>query len=156
MRKGTIADCGNSLAPDVEKIIDLHPDAILLSPFENSGSYGKIGKLGIPLIECADYMEASPLGRAEWMMFYGLLTGSCGRADSLFRAVETTYLRVKALAAQAKVRPAVICDLKYGSVWYISGGESTTGKMLADAGSRLCFCRPEEQRFCSDGFRSRV
>ena len=137
--KGTIADCGNSLVPDVEKIIDLHPDAILLSPFENSGSYGKIGKLGIPLIECADYMEASPLGRAEWMMFYGLLTGSCGRADSLFRAVETTYLRVKALAAQAKVRPAVICDLKYGSVWYISGGESTTGKMLADAGADYVF-----------------
>ena len=53
--------------PDMERIIDLHPDAILLSPFENSGGYGRIEKLDIPIIECADYMETSALGRAEWM-----------------------------------------------------------------------------------------
>ena len=53
--------------PDIERIIDLRPDAILLSPFENSGGYGRVGKLNIPIIECADYMETSALGRGEWM-----------------------------------------------------------------------------------------
>ena len=133
--EGRVADCGNSLSPDVEKIIDLHPDAILLSPFENSNGYGKIGKLGIPLVECADYMETSPLGRAEWMAFYGLLTGTCSRADSLFREVEAAYLRLKKLALQAESRPAVMSDLKYGATWYVSGGGSTTGKLFADAGN---------------------
>lgn len=71
--KGTIIDCGDGMNPDMEKIIELHPDAILLSPFENSGGYGRIEKLNIPIIECADYMETSALGRAEWMRFYGLL-----------------------------------------------------------------------------------
>lgn len=69
--------------PDMERIIDLHPDAILLSPFENSGGYGRIEKLDIPIIECADYMETSALGRAEWMRFYGLLFGVAPQADSL-------------------------------------------------------------------------
>ena len=75
MPEWRIVDCGNGMNPDIEKIIDLRPDAIMLSPFENSGGYGRVGKLGVPVIECADYMETSPLGRAEWLRFYGLLVG---------------------------------------------------------------------------------
>ena len=41
--------------PDIEKVIDMHPDGILLSPYENSGGYGRIEKLNIPILECADY-----------------------------------------------------------------------------------------------------
>ena len=37
---GRIVDCGDGMSPVIEKIIDLHPDALLLSPFENSGGYG--------------------------------------------------------------------------------------------------------------------
>jgi len=71
----SIVDCGSSMAPDIERIIALKPEAILVSPFENSGGYGKLDKLHIPIIEAADYMESSPLGRAEWMRFYGMLFG---------------------------------------------------------------------------------
>ena len=77
-----IADCGSSMAPDIEQIIALKPEAILVSPFENSGGYGKLDKLHIPLIEVADYMEASPLGRAEWMKFYGMLFEKSDAKDS--------------------------------------------------------------------------
>lgn len=73
--QNSIVDCGSSMAPDIERIIALKPEAILVSPFENSGGYGKLNKLRIPLIEAADYMESSPLGRAEWMKFYGMLFG---------------------------------------------------------------------------------
>lgn len=122
-RNGSVTDCGNSMNPDIEKIIDIHPDAILLSPFENSGGYGRIEKLNVPIIECADYMETSPLGRAEWMYFYGLLTGRKAQADSLFRKVEQSYLDIKRKAAATQTRPTVLSDLKYGSVWYIAGGK---------------------------------
>ena len=71
----SIVDCGSSMAPDIERIIALKPEAILVSPFENSGGYGKLDKLHIPIIEAADYMESSSLGRAEWMKFYGMLFG---------------------------------------------------------------------------------
>ena len=82
--KGRIADCGDGMSPMIEKIIDLRPDAILLSPFENSGGYGKLEEIDIPLVECAEYMEVSPLARAEWMRFYGLLFGCQKKADKLF------------------------------------------------------------------------
>lgn len=123
----------------------------MLSPFENSGGYGRVGKLGVPVIECADYMETSPLGRAEWLRFYGLLVGQEQRGDSLFAQIEKEYLALKDLAAQATSRPTVLSDLKYGSAWYIAGGQSTTDACMRMPG-RLCFCRTAEQRFCADGF----
>uniref|UniRef100_UPI004025B6AD ABC transporter substrate-binding protein n=1 Tax=Prevotella sp. TaxID=59823 RepID=UPI004025B6AD len=78
--QNSIVDCGSSMAPDIERIIALKPEAILVSPFENSGGYGKLDKLHIPIIEAADYMESSPLGRAEWMKFYGMLFGKASKA----------------------------------------------------------------------------
>ena len=73
--------------PTIEKIMELKPDAIMVSPFEQTG-YGQLEKLGIPLLECADYMETSPLARAEWMRFYGRLFGAGTKADSLFNRVQ--------------------------------------------------------------------
>lgn len=132
---GQVVDAGNSMNPDVEKIIDFRPDAILLSPFENSGGYGRIEKLGVPIIECADYMETSPLGRAEWMRFFGLLFGQKRQADSLFAEVSNEYLHLCELVKEVKNRPTVLSELKSGSAWYIPGGKSTTGQLYQDAGA---------------------
>ena len=133
--EGRIVDAGNSMSPDLEKVIDLHPDAVLLSPFENSGGYGRIEKLGIPIIECADYMETSPLGRAEWMRFFGLLFGRKQQADSLFAEVEKRYASLKSLVDTVSVRPTVLSELRNGSAWYTPGGHSTIGRLYADAGA---------------------
>lgn len=137
--KGAIADCGSSMSPDIEKIIDLNADAVLLSPFENSGGYGRIESIGVPIIECADYMETSPLGRAEWMKFYGLLTGKEQESDSLFRSIEKEYISLKQIAKNVTHRPTVISELKYSSAWYVPGGKSTTAKMIDDAGADYIF-----------------
>ena len=136
VRKGRIMDVGDGLSPVVEKIIDLHPDALFLSPFENSGGYGKLEEIDIPIVECAEYMEPSPLARAEWLRFYGMLFGCEERADSLFHAVDVRYNALKALAAKAKSRPSVVFDKVTGSVWYVPGGKSTIGQMIRDANGR--------------------
>lgn len=138
-RNGTVTDCGDGMNPDMEKIIDLHPDAILLSPFENSGGYGRVEKLNIPIIECADYMETSALGRAEWMRFYGLLFGKAAEADSLFARVEADYLRWAGKVADIENKPTVFADLKSGATWYVPGGRSTVGRTFADAGADYVF-----------------
>ena len=138
-KNGTIVNAGEGMNPDIEKIIDLHPDALLLSPYENSGGHGRVEKLKVPIIECADYMETSPLGRAEWMRFYGMLFGKEAQADSLFQMVEKNYLTLKGMAEQAKEKPTLISDLKSGSAWYVPGGKSTTGKLYADAGAQYAF-----------------
>lgn len=144
VKAGKIADLGESTNPNIEAIIDLSPDAILLSPFQNSGGYGRLSKLGIPLIECADYMETSALGRAEWMKFYALLFGCEESGARLFKAVETEYNRLKTLALQTSKRPTVITDFKFGNSWYVPGGRSTVGRLLADAGTDYVFRHREE------------
>lgn len=136
---GRIADVGESSSPNQERLIDLQPDAVFVSPYEGNEGYGKLTKLGIPLIECADYMENTPLGRAEWMRFYGLLTGTAERADSLFDAVSKQYNELAKMAAEAKEKPSVLCDTKFGSTWYVPGGNSTTGNLLKDAGATYIF-----------------
>ena len=110
IKAGRIVDCGNGLNPIVEKIMDVKPDVIMLSPFENSGGYGKTEEIGIPLIECAEYMETSPLARAEWMRFYGLLFGAGDEADALFHNVDSSYVALKQQAAQAGKGRSVIVD----------------------------------------------
>ena len=146
-----IVNCGSSMAPDIERIIALKPETILLSPFENSGGYGKLDKLHIPIIEAADYMESSPLGRAEWMKFYGMLfgneegksngiSGSCEpKADSLFAKIEKEYLSLKAQAAGYTKGLSILTERKTGNVWYVPGGQSTIGILLKDANARYIF-----------------
>ena len=138
-KNGTIVNAGEGTNPDIEKIIDLHPDALLLSPYENSGGHGQVEKLKIPIIECADYMETSALGSAEWIRFYGLLFGRKSLADSIFAEVEKNYNELKALATSQPVKPRLMCEVKSGSAWYVSGGRSTTGKLYADAGADYVF-----------------
>ncbi len=133
VKSGKIADCGDGMSPVVEKIIDTEADALLLSPFENAGGYGRMEDINIPIIECAEYMEASPLARAEWMRFYGMLYGKEEEAERLFAQVEAHYMTLKQQAATAAARPSVLVDKMAGSVWYVPGGRSTIGQMLSDA-----------------------
>ncbi len=139
VRQGLTADCGGGLNPVVEKIMDIKPDIIMLSPFENAGGYGKLEEINIPLVECAEYMETSPLGRAEWMKFYGMLYGEEQRADSLFNVVDSCYQQLKLIATEAGEGRSVLLDRMVGSVWYVPGGRSTIGQMVKDAGGQYAW-----------------
>ena len=133
---GRIADVGEGMSPVIEKIIDVRPDAILLSPVENSGGYGRLEEIDIPLIECAEYMEPTPLARAEWLRFYGLIYGCQQRADSLFQVVADNYRSLRTFAHQQHATKTALVDKVTGSVWYVPGGRSTIGQMIADANGR--------------------
>lgn len=139
LASGRIADFGNGMNPTIEHIMDVKPDVLLLTPFEHSGGYGRVERLGIPIIECAEYMEVSPLARAEWIRFYAELFGAEERADSLFRAVENNYLTLKAKAAKAASRPRLLTEMLYGGQWFVPAGQSTMGIMFADAGADYAF-----------------
>ena len=144
LASGRIVDCGVSLSPDLEKIIKLNPQVIMLSPFENNDKYAKVGELGIPIIECADYMETSPLGRAEWVRFYGMLFGKQDVADKMFAETESNYLKLKQIANGLAIKPKVIIDQRYGQVWNVPGGVSTMGRLIEDAGGINPFASYEQ------------
>lgn len=139
IQKGEVIDCGDGMNPMIEKIIDLSPDVILLSPFENAGGYGKIESINIPYFECADYMEPTALGRAEWMRFYGLLFGKEQQADALFAQVDSAYHSLMAQAAAQPRGRSIITERKTGSVWYVAGGQSVIGQVIKDANAGYAF-----------------
>ena len=134
--QNSIVDCGSSMAPDIERIIALKPEAILVSPFENSGGYGKLDKLHIPIIEAADYMESSPLGRAEWMKFYGMLFGKDKNMSTTVAGKALTTVVGKALTTVAgKASEATLpasCELKADSLF--AKIEKEYLKLKAEAG----------------------
>ena len=136
---GRIADFGNGMNPNVERIMDVAPEVLLLTPFEHSGGYGRVERLGIPIVECAEYMEVSPLARAEWIRFYAELFGVEAKADSIFQAVEQNYLALKQKAAHATTRPRLLTEMMYGGQWFVPCGQSTMGIMFGDAGADYIF-----------------
>ncbi len=132
--RGAIADLGEASSPDVEKVIDLAPDIIIASPFKNVG-YGRIEKTAIPIMECVDYMEVTPLGRAEWMRFMALFFDRGQRADSLFRQTAAAYDSLCRMTDTVGMGPTVLSEKKYGSAWYVPGGRSYIANLYRDAGA---------------------
>ena len=137
--EGRIANLGNSMQPSLEKIIDLNPDALLPSPFENSCGLGRVERLGIPIIWCADYMENTPLGRAEWIRFYGRLFGRAKEADSIFYAVERCYQELCTQALSAKTKPRLLPEMPWSGQWTRPGSGSSSTRLYADAGAEYLF-----------------
>ncbi|MBQ7222577.1 MAG: ABC transporter substrate-binding protein [Bacteroidales bacterium] len=150
---GTIANVGEAVSPNIEKIVDIGTEVLLASPFENIG-YGAAEKLGLPIIEGADYMETTALSRAEWIKFYGLLVCKEALADSLFNSTEKNYEELKQLAATAQSRPTVITERKYGVSWSIPGGRSYMASIFEDAGSKYVFDDNEKKGATSVSFET--
>lgn len=134
LKSGKIMDAGNSMSPSVERIVELSPEAILASPFQNAG-HGAIEQLHIPIIECADYMETTPLARAEWIKLFGELYGNRAAADSIYRSVASRYRDLAQSALSVSEKPTVVSEMIIDGVWYVPGGRSYAARLFADAGA---------------------
>lgn len=144
LREGLIADGGISYRPDAEHLLMMKPDAFLVSPVEGMG-YDAISQTGIPIVECADYMEDTALGRAEWVKFFGLLLDCPTRSDSLFSIVCKEYTSLSALASSSTERPRLIVDTKSGTGWLMPGGKSYLAGIYKDAGATYVFGNRKER-----------
>jgi iron complex transport system substrate-binding protein len=134
VRTGNIANLGEAANPDIEKILLIEPDALFTTPI-GGFSYGPVAQSGIPLIECTDYMESSPLGRAEWIRFFALFFDKKAVADSLFRETAGNYLRLQELASTVNARPSIMAETVYNGIWYVPGGKSYVAHLFRDAGA---------------------
>lgn len=135
LKSGKITDIGQATAPTLEKIISINPDAILASPYQNAG-HGLIGQTGIPVIECADYMETTPLGRAEWIKLLGLLYGNRDHADKIFNDTKARYDSLRFIALAISTLPTVVTEQLTDGIWYVPGGKSYMARILGDAAVR--------------------
>jgi iron complex transport system substrate-binding protein len=138
---GTLVDIGNAPAINVEVALDAEPDLILAygSGSPEFDAHPVLLEAGIPVALASDYVEESPLGRAEWMKFIALFFNEEAQAEALFSEKVTAYNDLVALTAALPLteKPTVLWDSfsSYGSAWFVPGGRSFVGQLLRDAGA---------------------
>ncbi|MCB0466358.1 MAG: ABC transporter substrate-binding protein [Aequorivita sp.] len=135
--EGKITELGKNEDINTEILIDLKPDAVIGFAVDgNNSTFATIEKTGIPILYDSDWTETSPLGKAEWIKFFGVLFNKEKEADSIFNTIEREYLSAKKLASEAKNAPTVISGAMYKDIWYMPQGESWGAQFIADANGK--------------------
>lgn len=136
IRNSSVTDVGYGGNLNYESIVSLQADAMLAYEVagENSATSTKLSQMGVPQLYIADYLESTPLGRAEWIIVFGALTGSIEQAIELFIAIEEKYNQVGELAAGVASRPKVMLNAPYRDTWYMPGDRSYMVRLIEDAG----------------------
>ncbi len=131
---GAVRELGANEQLNTELVLEAAPEVVVGFGISDApGSYRGIREAGIPVIYNGDWMETNPLGKAEWIKFFGLLLGALPEAEEYFKEVETAYQEARELAAKAPTRPTVLSGALYRDVWYLPGGESWAAAFLEDA-----------------------
>ncbi len=134
IKNGEIIELGLEQDMNTEKLIDLQPQLVIgFSLHPNTKLYNNIKKTGIPVVFNGDWLEETPLGRAEWIKFFGALYDKEKEADSIFSAIENEYLRVKSLVKNSANIPTVISGSMFKDIWNVPAGESYFANFLRDA-----------------------
>jgi len=134
IKKGAIQDIGNEQEINTEILISLEPDAVIgFSMGNTTKMYNIIEKNGIPVIYNGEWLEETPLGRAEWIKFFGTLYNKDKKADSIFTAIETKYNNAREIAKNSKKIPSILSGVLYKDKWNLPAGESFTVALYKDA-----------------------
>jgi cobalamin transport system substrate-binding protein len=129
-----IKELGKNEDINTEVLIDLSPDVVVTFAVEGGNkTVSTIQKTGIPVIYNSDWTETHPLGKAEWIKFFGALVDKEKEADSIFSEIENNYNTARALAAQSTSKPTVLSGAMYKDIWYLPQGDSWAARFIEDA-----------------------
>ncbi len=133
---GKVVDVGYGQNLNYELILNQHPDLVMVYGVgsEVTEYSKKLEELGIPVIMNAEYLEESPLGKAEWMKFMGVFFEKGSEADAFYTQVETNYLSLKKRVENITEKPKVLVGSPYKDSWWVPGGNSYLAKLIEDAG----------------------
>lgn len=136
LKNGTIVDLGDPFKLNLEKTLSLSPKAILTSAYAQKDAYSeRVIEAGIPLIYNIEWMENTPLARAEWIKFIAAFFDKSAQADSIFNAIETRYLAQKKIAKRfLSDSIKILSGDMFQDTWYVPGGESFNAHLYQDAG----------------------
>ncbi len=138
--EGKITDLGDAFSLNVERTMQLHPEAVLMSGYnQRDPAAQRIEEAGIPVIIDNEWMETSLLARAEWIKFIAVFFNKEKLANRIFAVVDKRYNEVKAKAARVKYKPTVMAGSDFRGTWYMPAGHSFMGCLFADAGARYYF-----------------
>ncbi|MGB4595856.1 MAG: ABC transporter substrate-binding protein [Anaerolineaceae bacterium] len=141
---GDIAIVGSGASADIEKLISLNPDVVMTNAYGSIyDSHPKMLEANLPVVINADYLEESPLGRAEWGKFIAAFYDQEDVAAAEFERVVADYNSVKALAESVIEKVTVITNTDYQGTWYVPGGQSFAATLMKDAGADYVFADQE-------------
>lgn len=134
---GEIAEVGEGGSLNQEMVIALQPDLLMVSgmPGTDLQKYQAIISSGIPVLINTEWMESSPLGKAEWVKLMAALTNGEAIANKKFDSLTAEYLRLARLTSRFKNRPSVISGSPFQGAWYVPGGKSYRASLYEDAGA---------------------
>jgi|TARA_B110000240_G_C13502918_1_gene454690 iron complex transport system substrate-binding protein len=132
---GKITEIGKENSFNTEILLDLQPELVVgYSVSSADKSLSTIKKVGINVIYNGDWLEETPLGRAEWIKFFGILFDKEKQADSIFKAIETNYLEAKHIALKSTKKLTILSGaIMSKDIWNLPAGESFVAQFLKDA-----------------------
>ena len=137
---GVIRELGKNESINTEVLLTLSPDAVIGFGIDGKNkNFETIKNSNIPIIYNGDWVENSPLAKAEWIKFIGALYGKEKEADSIFNTIEANYLNTKALATKVKNIPTILSGAMHNDIWYLPNGDSTEAQLLKDANTDYLF-----------------
>jgi len=134
IQQNGIQELGGNESLNTELVLSLNPDVIIgFGIAHQNKAYQTIQQANIPVVYNGDWAEATPLGKAEWIKFFGAFFGKQKQADSIFSTIKDNYNAAKSLAKKAKNKPSVLSGALFKDVWYLPGGKSWAAQFIQDA-----------------------
>lgn len=132
--KGSVKNVGQNEKLNIEQLIELSPNLIVTFGVDNNNpTLDNLKKSGLNVLIQGDWMEQSPLGKAEWIKLYGALFGKEDKAKELFDKIVESYDQAKKLAAEKTAGSTVLYGSMYEDVWYVAKGNSWVAEFMKDA-----------------------
>jgi len=130
-----IREIGTETGLNYEVLTDAEPDLVFTYGMSADNNISKLREAGLTPVVLAEYMDHSPLGRAEWMKFVAVIMGKEVEATETFAATAVNYNELKTLVKKATTPlPSVLVGMGLSGNWYVPGGESYVARHIADAG----------------------
>jgi iron complex transport system substrate-binding protein len=131
---GAVRELGKNEGINTEVLLELQPNLVVAFGVDGTNkSMETIERAGTPVIYNGDWVEKSPLAKAEWIKFFGVLYNKEKEANSIFNQIEHDYIEAKKIALNATSKPTVLCGAMYKDVWYLPNGTSAEAQFLNDA-----------------------
>ena len=135
-RRDSIGDVGYEGNINYELLLSLDPDLVLLYGVNGASAMeGKLKELGIPFMYVGDYLEESPLGKAEWLVALSEVVGKRAKGEKVFADIPLRYNALKQRVADNAIdAPSVMLNTPYGDSWFMPSADSYVARLIADAG----------------------
>ncbi|HEV2478339.1 MAG TPA: ABC transporter substrate-binding protein [Puia sp.] len=137
IREDKVKEIGIDSRINNELVIAMHPGVLIAmtNPDAAFGQYKPLMDAGIPVMPDAEWLETTPLGRAEWVKLIGALVDKEDYVATKFDSVARAYQRLAAIGTAAGDKPTVIVNMPFKGTWYVPAGGNYQTQLLKDAGA---------------------